>query len=169
MSISPIHYRTHTCNVKGTRSDWLCDTMQFQHKNITNPTITHQDKIMKALANCHAAIHSLPNHKHKQDFCDLQRLVQLTNTTSSPPTAQQPTTSLPQNDAPQPLERIVLPNQRITRSMTGPTHTVPRVAPTSLTINASHSPPMMQPVPRVMQIPDPTMADTILPHPPRRR
>ena len=56
LSTSPIHYRTHRCHVKGTTRDRLSDTVQFQHKDITNPTITHQDKIMHAIADCVKAI-----------------------------------------------------------------------------------------------------------------
>ena len=34
-------------------------TIQFQHKNNTNPTISPQDKIMLALANCQTALASM--------------------------------------------------------------------------------------------------------------
>ncbi len=47
---SPEHYRTHTCHVKATKSKRRLDTVHFKHKNITNPTITHADKVMQALA-----------------------------------------------------------------------------------------------------------------------
>jgi len=49
---SPEHYRTHNCHIKHTKSERLSDTVQFQHKRITNPTITHADKVMHALADC---------------------------------------------------------------------------------------------------------------------
>jgi len=47
---SPEHYRTHICTTKDTKSERLTDTVQLQHKHITNPTLTHADKLMKALA-----------------------------------------------------------------------------------------------------------------------
>jgi hypothetical protein len=47
---SPEHYHTHTCHIKHNKSKQLSDTVQFQHKCITNPTITHSDKVMHALA-----------------------------------------------------------------------------------------------------------------------
>jgi hypothetical protein len=47
---SPEHYHTHTCHVKATKSKRYSDTVHFKHKNITNPTITHADKVMQALA-----------------------------------------------------------------------------------------------------------------------
>jgi hypothetical protein len=47
---SPEHYCTHDCHVKHTKSKHLSDTVQFQHKCITNPSITHANKVMHALA-----------------------------------------------------------------------------------------------------------------------
>ena len=53
------HYCTHNCHVKYTKSDCLSDTVQLQHKCITNPSITHTDKVMRALADCINAIHGM--------------------------------------------------------------------------------------------------------------
>ena len=52
----PEHYCTHNCHIKHTKSECLSDTVQFQHKRITNPSITHADKVMHALADCVKAI-----------------------------------------------------------------------------------------------------------------
>ena len=49
---SPEHYCTHICYVKATKSKRHLDTVHFKQKNITNPTITHADKVMQALAEC---------------------------------------------------------------------------------------------------------------------
>ena len=43
---SPEHYCTHNCHVKHTKSKRLSDTVQFQHKRITNPSITHAHKVI---------------------------------------------------------------------------------------------------------------------------
>jgi hypothetical protein len=43
---SPEHYCTHNCHIKHTKSKQLSDTVQFQHKCITNPSITHANKVM---------------------------------------------------------------------------------------------------------------------------
>jgi hypothetical protein len=43
---SPEHYPTHMCYVKATKSERHSDTVHFKHKNTTNPTITHADKVM---------------------------------------------------------------------------------------------------------------------------
>ena len=49
---SPEHYRTHVCVAKKTKSERCIDTIQFNNKRITNPTLTHGDKLMKAVADC---------------------------------------------------------------------------------------------------------------------
>jgi hypothetical protein len=49
---SPEHHHTHNRHIKHTKSKKLSDTDQFDHKHITNPSITHTDKVMHALANC---------------------------------------------------------------------------------------------------------------------
>jgi hypothetical protein len=73
---SPEHYRTHTCHIKHTKSERLSDTVQFQHKRITNPTITHANKVMLALAECVKAIKGLTGQdKSSPEAKDLQRIV----------------------------------------------------------------------------------------------
>ncbi len=50
LSTLPEHCRTHVCHIKSTKSNQLSDTVHFKHKHITNPALTHDDKIMKAVA-----------------------------------------------------------------------------------------------------------------------
>jgi hypothetical protein len=56
---SPKHYPTHNCHIRHTKSKRLSNTIQFQHKHITNPTITHANKVMHALANCVKALQGM--------------------------------------------------------------------------------------------------------------
>jgi hypothetical protein len=56
---SPEHYCTHNCHIKYTKSKRLSNTVQFQHKCITNPSITHANKVMHALAECIKAIQGM--------------------------------------------------------------------------------------------------------------
>ena len=72
----PEHYCTHACHIKATRSERLTDTIQFKHKNITNPTISHADKIMQALGNCVKVLQGVTTNNNKQDLQDLQQLVE---------------------------------------------------------------------------------------------
>jgi hypothetical protein len=70
---SPEHYCTHNCHVKRTKSKHLFDTVQFQHKRITNPSITHTIKVMHASANCVKAIQGMTGKdRHSPATKDLQ-------------------------------------------------------------------------------------------------
>ena len=81
LATSPEHYRTHKCHIKNTRDDRFSDTVQFQHKRITNPTITPHDKIMRAIADCAKVIKGVKHADVDQDMRDMQRLAgELKNT-----------------------------------------------------------------------------------------
>ena len=75
LNTSPMHYRTHVCHIKETRKERLTDTVQFQHKRITNPTISHADKVMHALQQVLGEIKKLGGIENSQEARDLQRLV----------------------------------------------------------------------------------------------
>ncbi len=76
---SPEHYRTHNCHIKHTKSEQLSNTVQFQHKRITNPSITHANKVMQALAECIKAIQGMKGKdRNSQAAQDLQYIVDAT-------------------------------------------------------------------------------------------
>jgi hypothetical protein len=58
--------------MKGER---LTDTIQFKHKNITNPTLSHHDKLMHALAKCKETLDGLLTGKTDQQLSDLTTIV----------------------------------------------------------------------------------------------
>ncbi|KAL7474809.1 hypothetical protein ACHAW6_000762 [Cyclotella cf. meneghiniana] len=62
-------YHSHT---KGER---LFDTVQFQHKSITNPTILKGDKLMVALANCIEIHKDHLKGEHGQQIREFKQLV----------------------------------------------------------------------------------------------
>ena len=66
----------HNCYIKATKNTRLSDTVQFQHKSITNPELTPADKLMQAIANCKAALKGLTNHKTDQQMLELKKLVE---------------------------------------------------------------------------------------------
>ncbi|KAL7474744.1 hypothetical protein ACHAW6_000701 [Cyclotella cf. meneghiniana] len=72
---SPEQYQAHNCHIKATKIERLTDTIQFKHKNITNPTVSHHDKIMHALANCKASLEGLMNGAANQQLDELQTVV----------------------------------------------------------------------------------------------
>jgi hypothetical protein len=75
---SPENYHTHTCHVKATKIECHSDTVHFKHKNITNPTITHADKVMQALAECFKTITGAMGGTTAQEVKDLQCIVKAT-------------------------------------------------------------------------------------------
>ena len=65
---SPEHYHTHVCHVKATKSERLTDTLQLRHKHITNPTVTHADKVMNAISACAAALKRVAGGKTPKEL-----------------------------------------------------------------------------------------------------
>ncbi len=72
---SPNHYQTHACHIKNTKKERLTGTVYFQQKRITNPTITHADKVMHAIQQVLREIKKLGGVKNLQEARDLQQLV----------------------------------------------------------------------------------------------
>jgi len=65
--------------IKHTKSEQLSDTVQFQHKHIINPTITHADKVMHALADCVNTLQGTTSRaRNSQAAQDLQRIIEAT-------------------------------------------------------------------------------------------
>ena len=81
LATSPEHYRTHKCHIKSTKSERYSDTVSFQHKHITNPTVSPHDKVMKAIADCSNTIKGLGNHDATAEMHDLQQIVKNTSPT----------------------------------------------------------------------------------------
>ena len=65
----------HACHIKATKKERLTNTIEFQHKRITNPTITHADKVMHAIQQVIREIKKLGGIKSLQEARDLQQLV----------------------------------------------------------------------------------------------
>ena len=53
------------------------DTVHFKHKHITNPTLTHANKIMQALSHCAQVLKGKDTTATDQELGDLQRLVEV--------------------------------------------------------------------------------------------
>jgi len=76
LATSAAQFRTHKCHIKNARSDRFSDTVQFQHKEITNPAVMTYNKLMHALADCAKAIKWIKNIDTSQDLRDIQRISQ---------------------------------------------------------------------------------------------
>ncbi len=88
LSTLPEHYRMHVCHIKSTKSDQLSDTVHFKHKHITNPALTYDDKIMKAVAELSKISKPKPSiiAKHEHEIPNLQRLMDTTGANGAIPT-----------------------------------------------------------------------------------
>ncbi len=76
---SPGNYCTHICHIKHMKSKQLSNTVQFQHKCITNPSIMHTNKVMQALEECIKTIQGMMGKdRNSQAAQDLQRIVNTT-------------------------------------------------------------------------------------------
>ena len=76
LTTSPEHYRTHMCHIKQTRSEQLTEKIQFSHKDITRPNITHADKFMEAIAECVKAIKGIGSRNGKDEMQQLRQLAE---------------------------------------------------------------------------------------------
>jgi hypothetical protein len=130
LSTSPEHYRTHRCHIKATKSERVSDTINFSHKHITKPSITHADKVMNAIAECAKAIKDITSPNGAEE---MRQLVELTeqaihqhsaiaksfatpdSTTQSVPRVR---TAIPTITPSAPRVQETEPAQRLTRSIT---------------------------------------------------
>jgi hypothetical protein len=110
-------YRTHTCYVKDINSERHSDTVHFKHKNMINPTITHSDKEMQALAECVKTITGATEGTTAQDAKDLQHIVKAT------------WAALHKNDPP--INNSNAKHQAPRVPKLSRVHTLPRVPPTT--------------------------------------
>ena len=76
LNTSPEHYRTQKCHIKNTNSERFSDTVEFQHKRITNPNVTPADKIMSAISSCIASIPGMSDFKTNNDLQQLLSVLQ---------------------------------------------------------------------------------------------
>ncbi len=155
---SPEHYRTHNCHIKHIKSERLSDTVQFQHKRITNPSITHADKVMHALAECIKALQGMKGKdKTSQATKDLQQIVDATQVHIK---AQ-----------PNHLETMATPTDsiQIQQALRVQTPTREPIPSTNDTKRITHSMTMAAPVLRVPNIRVPTCKPTANPMEATRR
>lgn len=68
------HYRCHVVFVKKTRSERISDTVHFDHKHITQPTLTPTDIIVKTLQDLTNTIKRTNNPKGKEQMDALKTL-----------------------------------------------------------------------------------------------
>eukprot|EP00804_Cyclotella_cryptica_P015402 CCRYP_008024-RA/>CCRYP_008024-RA protein AED:0.10 eAED:0.10 QI:0/-1/0/1/-1/1/1/0/936 len=132
LNTSPEHYRVHNCHVKHTKSERLSDTVQFQHKAITSPSISPADKLMLALANFKEILSGHLKGEHEHQIGELKRLLNKASTQSFP---QQTISVLPADES-----RLSTPVPRVDTPQLAPT--LPRVAINPTQPASTHSAPV---------------------------
>ncbi len=71
---SPKHYRCHIVYVKNTRSKRVSDTVHFKHKYITQPTLTPEDTIVKAIDDL---THTLKESRNTKGILQIKALLKM--------------------------------------------------------------------------------------------
>ena len=71
-----VHAQVHNCHVKNTRSKRLSDTVQFQHKYITKPTITQADKHTRTIHRCTKLVQGGMTKDCNEAIHELKRLAE---------------------------------------------------------------------------------------------
>ena len=77
------HYRCHKIFCKKTRSERISDTVMFRHRYITQPTITPEDQIIKAVADLSSALRQRINLRGQEEMTVLQKMNNILNNTST--------------------------------------------------------------------------------------
>lgn len=74
---SPDHYRAHIINVADTGSDRVSKSVYFKHKYITNPAMTHANKVVEAARALCKALTKAWGKKSDKRMADLTRLSEI--------------------------------------------------------------------------------------------
>ena len=73
LATSPEHYRTH---IKSTNNERFTDTIHFNYRKITRPTIKHADKLMAAIEYCSKAIKDFSNGNGSKEMNQLIQIIE---------------------------------------------------------------------------------------------
>ena len=82
LGTSPDHYQSHRIHVKGTKTDRIPETVFFKHKYLTNPTVTHADKVVNAARSLCEALDRKKQGMHNNTMESLKKLSDIFLTTA---------------------------------------------------------------------------------------
>ena len=88
LGTSTEHYRCHKIFCKATRSERISDTVAFRHRYITQPSLTPEDHIVKAVGDLTSALRRRKNTKGKEELSVLKKLSSILNNDASDTTRQ---------------------------------------------------------------------------------
>ncbi len=151
---SPEHYRCHVIYSKSTPSERISDTVHFKHKYITEPTLTPEDTIVKALNDLTLALKERRNKKGIEEIDALQRFDKILNkipakltsatnqnkrvtfdTSTKPPQEQQPAAPRVANNTPISIEIGEPSTPRVVNAMPTPRVSTTRQPKSKATID----------------------------------
>ena len=87
------HYRCHRIFCKKTRSERISDTVFFRHRYLTQPIVTPEDQVIKAVGDLASALRAQPNDEGSNEMSVLRRLDSILNKQSMPKRAAEKTVS----------------------------------------------------------------------------
>jgi hypothetical protein len=85
LGTSTEHYRCHKIFCKKTRSERISDTVFFQHRYITQPIITPEDQVIKAVGDLSSALRQRSNLRGKEEMAALQKMNNILNNAPAEP------------------------------------------------------------------------------------
>ena len=68
------HYRCHKIFCKKTRAERISDTVTFQHRYITQPTVTAEDQLIKAIEDLSSALRRRVNSQGDKEMAVLRKM-----------------------------------------------------------------------------------------------
>ena len=74
VGFSPDHYRCSRNVDRRTKKESVSQTVVMKHKRITNPTVTHEDKVVHAVRQLHSSVQGMTNARGDEAMRELQRL-----------------------------------------------------------------------------------------------
>jgi hypothetical protein len=99
LQTSPKHYCCRIVYVKNTRSKRVSDTVHFKHKYITQPTLTPEDTIVKAINDL---THTLKENRNTKGILQIEALLKMNELFNKQLTSTAKATEPPQEIQPRP-------------------------------------------------------------------
>ncbi len=83
LRMSTEHYRCHKIFCKKTHSEKISDTVFFWHRYITQPMVTPEDQIIKAIGDLSSALRHQVNIRGNEEMAVLQKMNDILNNTTT--------------------------------------------------------------------------------------
>ena len=102
LGVSLKHYRCHIIWNKETQAERISDTVFFKHKYITQPTLTPEDLLLKAIHDLRHVIQKSKNTKGELEYEAIEKLEEIFNSQRADSTAPRVEAAAPRVEAADP-------------------------------------------------------------------